>query len=102
MQTGLTQKPTVDAAGGPQACALTLHVIIVAMRFLAGTICARCVQEIRASRGREPGNRRTSRIDEDHGARRTATTPSSASPVMPPSRIVATRAHDVVAESRGH
>ena len=80
MQTGLTQKPTADAAGGPRACALTLHVIIVAKRFLAGTICVRRVQEIRASRGREPGNRRTSRIDEDHAAPRTSTTPSPASP----------------------
>ena len=31
MQTGLTQKPTADAAGGSRACALTLHVIIVPM-----------------------------------------------------------------------
>jgi hypothetical protein len=48
--------------------------------FPCRTICARRVQEIRASRGREPGNRRTSRIDEDHAARRTSTTPSPASP----------------------
>ena len=38
MQTGLTQKPTADAAGGSRACALTLHGIIAATRFLAKTI----------------------------------------------------------------
>ena len=38
MPTGLTQKPTADAAGGSRTCVLTLHVIIVATRFPAGTI----------------------------------------------------------------
>ena len=97
MPTGLTQKPTADAAGGSRTCVLTLHVIIVATRFPAGTIARRRVQEIRATCGRDRASPRRSRFSEPHAAPRTATAPSPASPALP--RRASSRERGCVSEN---
>jgi hypothetical protein len=99
MPTGLTQKPTADAAGGSRTCVLTLHVIIVATRFPAGTI-ARRVQEIRATCGRDRASPRRSRFSEPHAAPRTAAAPSPASPALP--RRASSRERGCVSENLSH
>ena len=62
--------------------------------------CARRVQEIRATCGRDRASPRRSRFSEPHAAPRTATAPSPASPALP--RRASSRERGCVSENLSH